>query len=490
MRIAFLAPLAAAAILAGCAGAGPTAAPAAVTPDFNPVAKAIQTAPNAYEFNGGVYHLHIDANNLTASVTPAHRSNEFNGDLFYLNVNQFFGNHPVTLRGLELLGSTLTFKYAVKHPFPAPSDVDGTPNGSTNRADLGICGRVLLLAGIDSTTLTGTDADPNYAPDYVFDFGSGDIQKFNTKILLNPAGYYDPAGMLDAADTPAGDATGYPFQQLIDEMDMQGGATVVGSRNGVSNGGNSHGNYDPNAGGWQGANIGAGNKGWTGYGMLHQGQETWNQMYLDIDQFPGGELDLNFALIASYTDPRQGGSANELRSHRLPRTNDPSKFAYYMPHGAVDIERVRCLLSDATIPPSNATQEVVDALVTDQDSAAAVDPEFPGQGGIRLDEIPGVSQILSATATSTEIGYAADPGLIGLGDGSGELPVDISWFVTNNLSTFGGVDSACYVGFKIVDAQSADDAGLTLNNASPPTPVAAGQEQTSIVYQVLRALIG
>lgn len=470
-----------AALLISCSGAS---APL-LTPDNDTLASTSalpmpwETVNGVHTFNPGIQTLSIDADALTAAITPKTRYAAFNGDLFYLNINQFAGGFPAQVVGILINGDgDLELTWEVKHPFPAPTQL--TTASAGNRADLGVSGRVVFLLGVDTTTLSVSNADPDYVGNYAFSFDTQNV-RMQTGLLLNPAGFYDPAGMVPLADRPAGNATHYPFQQLVDEMATDG-VNVVGSRVGISNGGLSTGNYDSNNGGWQNGNMGPSFNGWTGYGVLHQGQRSRGVAIFDLDAL-SGTLDLDIAVIATYVDPRDGGGPAVLRSNRIPK-NDPSKFAYRMPHGAVDIERVTQVTPSPFTP--STTGALVYAQIIDQDNQALIDPEFPGQGGIRLDEIPTASGIEAAFASSDEFGFNNVAGLNQLGAGSGEAPVDFLFSFDNISGTDGGYDAAAYVCYKVVDVQRQADEGFTLNNNNPPTPVASGQEQTPIVFQVAK----
>lgn len=465
-------------LLAGCSGSAAPTAPVAdnAGADFP---MPVQVSHGVTTFNPGIQTLHIDAVNLTATVTPKHRYGAFQGDLFYLNINQFAQGFPVEVSSVTINGDLdLELGLDVAHPFPAPTQL--TSASAANRADLGVAGRIVLLLGVDTTTKGGTPADPDFVGDYSFTFDTQTVN-LQTGLLLNPAGFYAPAGMVAPADLPAGNATHFPFLQLVDEM-FDGGSGVVGSRVGISNNANSRGNYDPNAGGWQNGNMGATFDQWTGFGVLHQGQTSRQTAIFDLDAITG-TLSLDFAVIASYTDPRGGGSAAVLRSNRIPK-NDPGEFAYYMPHGAVDIERI----TPADIPgfTSSTTGVLQNVEIIDQDTQALIDPEFPGQGGIRLDEVPTASGIEAGFVSSSELGLNNVAGLNQLGLGSGEDPVDFLFSFDNVAGSDGGLDASAVLCYKIVDVQRQADEGTTLNNNNPPTPVPGGQEQTPIVYQILR----
>lgn len=266
----------------------------------------------------GIFTLTIDPISLQASTAlEATRAAQANDDLYLLPVTNFMT--PATFQVLSVAseGSNLTVRWRFQHPIAAPSDPGGAPS-ATNRADLGFAGMALLL--LDAPSASGN----TYFSTVVA----------NTDLCPAPDGYFQPYGLLDL---PGYTANCFPFVQLVDERED--------SREGVSNLGSAVGNYGSL--GWTRAKLGAAapfNK-WTGFGVLHQGQASINTFTFDrIAMAAAGPIDFRVAFIAKYADPRQGTTQEAQRANRLPPSlPDATKFAYRMPHGAPDVQRLQFL---------------------------------------------------------------------------------------------------------------------------------------------------
>ncbi|MEO7993650.1 MAG: Ig domain-containing protein [bacterium] len=318
-----LAPLA----LLGCGGGSgspvsdPTLSQQAQTPSPLPTAAAATLGGIA--LNGdiatsawGLYHLRVNPQALTVRVESTEtRQGQANDDLYLLPIGSFLPVGSFTIINVTETATTFDFTYTLAHPFPAPSDPAGIPNASWNRADLGVTGAVVFLAG------TVDPASNTYFSDKVA----------NTDLILNADGYYTPAGLLSIVSP----TNTFPYKELVDERGE-------GSRVGRSNGGDPTGNFG--ADGWTRDEMGASAPfdGWTGYGAWHQGQTTQNTVSLSKLAAPSAEFDLDLAVICRYQDPRGGVTANEKKANRLPpATPDYLKFAYRGNHMAWDAGRVR-----------------------------------------------------------------------------------------------------------------------------------------------------
>lgn len=348
-----------------------------------------------------IYTVDVNTETLTAtSRLKETRSGQANDDLYMLSIDSFLTAGSFKISSVAADADSVDLGYVVTHPFPAPSDPTGTPNGSTNRADLGISGMVLFLADVPSAT------GNTYFTDRVA----------NTELVANADAYFSPGGLL----TTTGNANTYPYRQLVDE--------VADSRDGISNGGNVDGNFG--ADGWTRSEFGAGNNGWTGGGVLHGGQASKNTVSLDKDALAGG-FSLDVAIIAKYGDPRGGTTGAQKKANRLPpATADASLFAYRLPHNSLDGASISFAgasgsgfiantISDATLyfhvtdPDARAT-ETTEADLSDDASFTTV---AVGEAGVPTVEvcIPGVLGDATVTAPINTVqdddsGFGGDAG--------------------------------------------------------------------------------
>jgi hypothetical protein len=292
-----------------------------------------------------IYSLHIDPATMSASSTLKEtRSGQANDDLYMLSIDSFLRADSFKIRGIEGTATTLDLKYSIEHPFPAPNNPLGAPNGSTNRADLGITGMAMVLADVPSATGNTFFTD----------------RVANTTLVANADAYYSPGGLI----TFAGTTNTFPYKQLVDEL-----AGGTGSRNGQSNGGNVAGNFGTD--GWTRAEFGPTNDGWTGYGALHQGQTSTNTLSLNKSDLAGG-LDLDVAIVAKYGDPRGGTTGAQKKANRLPpATADATLFAYRMPHNALDGSRVIVEPATGNFLPNAISGSDLSFHVEDADARAA-----------------------------------------------------------------------------------------------------------------------
>ncbi|MCG3152164.1 MAG: hypothetical protein GEEBNDBF_01457 [bacterium] len=349
--------LAASALLAtlGCSGSGSPVTAPQTAPDSATLPQAALGASGALGtpfINGdlataalAIYTLDIDPVSLQAtSRLKETRTVAANDDLYLLSIDSFLNAGSFAITGITATATTIDLGYVVKHPFPAPNNPTGTPNGSTNRADLGVAGMVLIMADAPASGNT-------YFTDRVA----------NTDLVANADAYFSPGGLL----TTSGTANTYPYKQLVDES--------LDPRVGVSNGGDVTGNFGSD--GWTRSEFGTGNNGWTGYGVMHQGQSVTNTMSLNKAALTGG-FSLDVSIIAVYNDPRGGATAAQKKANRLPPASpDASLFAYRMPHGALDAGKITVLPETAGFIANTISAQTMSFHVEDWDARATESAE-------------------------------------------------------------------------------------------------------------------
>lgn len=292
--------------VAGCQG----------TPSTPDITQPLSDSPRfaGYQSCVAMSTLTIDPVALSATIEAVPlRTSTSTGDIYVVEVSNFFRGPVMSAIGVERNGATLDLHYEVAHPFPAPIDPLLPPNGFSNRADLGFAGDLCFL--VDVTSAQGH----TFFTDRVA----------NTSVIVNPSSYYSPEGLLPANNLTA---NLFPCQVLVDERGN-------GNRVGISNGGNPTGNYGTD--GWTRAELGPDRTGWTGYGILHHGQTVRSTLSLDVAALGDSPIRVPVALLAKYNDPRGGATPEEKRANRLPAAvPDHLQFAYRMPHGSLDVERL------------------------------------------------------------------------------------------------------------------------------------------------------
>lgn len=149
--------------------------------------------------------------------------------------------------------------------------------------------------------------------------------------MLNANHYLRPGDLL-ARDLTGFRASAFPARLIVDEQ-LNGGH---GNRQGISNGGNPKGNYSAATGGWQRHNIGVGNKGWTGFDVLHQGQAAGNRVTFSSAALEVGLVQFDVALLIRYCEPKGVPLAGNPEARMPQAPPDPVIFAYRLPHGALD----------------------------------------------------------------------------------------------------------------------------------------------------------
>ncbi|HYE77768.1 MAG TPA: hypothetical protein VEI97_07270, partial [bacterium] len=334
----------------------------------------------------GGARLTVDMAGMSASVAPL-RSGTATDDSYHLSVQNFLTARHIAVDRVTATATDIVVDYTISHPFPGPTDVNAAPNGFSNRADLGITGRTVILADVSSAT------GNTFFTDVVA----------NTDLVALADGYVQPRGLIP--QTSSMTANAFPFMLLVDEA-----LGTEGSRVGISNGGNPLGNYRADQGGWQATNIvnGTENNGWTGYDYLHQGQSSRNSLTLRRTALTGGPVSLDMVVLAKYTDPRGGTTSTEKRANRLPETPtfDTNKFVYRLPYAALDVARARFRgESGGLLPNQAASASTVRVTVRDWDARAQVtsradlsqdpiidnvEPGGPGVPTVDVD-VPGVT---------------------------------------------------------------------------------------------------
>ncbi|MEO7995066.1 MAG: hypothetical protein ABI743_11760, partial [bacterium] len=197
-----------------------------------------------------IYTIDVDTATLSAtSHLRQTRSAAANDDLYLLPIDSFLKPSSFLVTGVSGDANNVNITYTMTHPFPACSTPDGTPNGSTNRADLGVAGMVLILADVPAA------AGNTFFTDRVA----------NTDLVVNADAYYSPGGLLTAT---GGNANTFPYKTIVDE--------VTDNRTGVSNGGDVTGNFGADS--WTRTELGTNHDGWTGMGIWHQGQTAKNSI--------------------------------------------------------------------------------------------------------------------------------------------------------------------------------------------------------------------
>lgn len=321
-----------------------------------------------------IYSVNVDLGSLTATSSLA-RSGAASDNTYELPLASFMKPQHFEVVSVNRTPTTLDLTYRVTHPIPAPTNLDAPPTAA-NRADLGAIMRVLFLG--DVTTATGN----------TFFAGSESVIA-ETTLVANPHGYFTPKGLLKLGSSAI--ANTFPYRLVVDEAANSG----LGNRDGIPGvaGTFGQGNYAPTEGGWQRSNMGADRTGWTGFGMLHQGQSATSTVRINLANLQtAGSFSFDAALTANYIDPRGGTTGVVRRSNRLPAADgDQTRFAYRMPYGALDCELVRFAGESGGFDPENLSFSVLNFHVRDFDARAiettvadlAIDPNvnFVQQNG-------------------------------------------------------------------------------------------------------------
>lgn len=169
--------------LIGCSGGGRTPATPGHSgsapldlldnPIFNDHASLAGNVSGTSALGGATFAINVDAG--TGEVLPL-RGVTATDDSYMLSLQNFFSARNIRITGISATADDLVVDYVISHPFPAPADLSAPPNGSTNRADLGITGRAVFL--VDVPTATGNTF-------------FGDVVA-NARLLRNVDGYVQP----------------------------------------------------------------------------------------------------------------------------------------------------------------------------------------------------------------------------------------------------------------------------------------------------------
>ncbi|MCG3151435.1 MAG: hypothetical protein GEEBNDBF_00707 [bacterium] len=333
-------------LLLACSAAGPSAPQTELDPAATAVPQVWQPADDLQVFLPGYYELAWQPSGEVATSWLPTRGLQQTDDLYDLSVAPFFTKQMLQAVRVDRQPQEVRVSFRVTHPFAAPTSLDAPPSGR-NRADLGIAARLLVLLDANPAT-DGYFAPPNRVI-------------AQTGLISNADGYWAPRGIL-APPQPLS-ATAFPYKLVVDEM--------LDNRLAHSNGGQVTGNYDP-VEGWTRATMGPDLAGWTGYGVLHQGQAAEVTIAFDAVQLQAsGYAPVLLAPVALYNDPRGGATGLQKRGNRLPpATPDWTRFAYRMPHGALDVESVRLLATPDPLLASTISATTLHLRVTDWDARA------------------------------------------------------------------------------------------------------------------------
>lgn len=349
-------------VVLGCAGGGYSTAPAIPSPASLPPPEPLPTVYNGAAtlgspmISGGlaqsalaIYTLRVDLSTYQATLTlKENREATATDDLYLLPIDSFLRADSFEVTGVDRDADSLNIGWNFSHPFPAPADPTGTPNGSTNRADLGVAASLLYLTDVPAA------AGHSYFTDRIAE----------TAYILNADSYYSPAALLDTTGLTANT---FPMQKVIDEE--------ADNRNGVSNTGNVTGNFGTD--GWTRSELGAGNNGWTGFDILHQGQSTRGTVEISLTALETAGFSLDVAVLAKYNDPRGGTTGAEKKANRLPpATPDTSRFAYRMPHGVWDVSSVAFDSQDVAFFDTTISGATLTFYTTDWDARATETTEI------------------------------------------------------------------------------------------------------------------
>lgn len=436
----------------------------------------------------GIYSVDVNLDTLSATTTLA-RTGAASDNTYELPLAEFMTSDDFEIVAITKTPSTVDVTYRVKHPIAAAQDLDAAPTAS-NRADLGAVLRVLFLndvAQVEGNTFFAGDS-PVVA---------------ETSLVMNAHGYFMPKGLVKLGSSTL--ANTFPYRLVVDEA-AEGG---LGNRDGIPGIAGSYGmgNYDPFNGGWQRANIGSDLKGWTGYGVLHQGQTATSTVRLNRALLGAGStFTFDTALVAKYIDPRGGATGVVRRSNRLPKADgDPIAFAYRMPYGALDCEAVRFGGESGGFTPDGESYSVLSFHVRDYDARAvettvgdlALDPNVSSvqRGGAGVPslsiDVPGVIPApytyLPTDQLDDDSAFNGDPDQ-DTGMAGDELFYSATIIKPSGPSTAIGT----YAGLaKVVDAELEDDDRgdyyFAIDDQLQPLP--AGLIPEPITYQAFNVLV-
>lgn len=414
------------------------------------------------------YRILVNPQTLTGEVTPNVRQAATIGDLFFLNIDQF--SPPFLLTGVRLDGinNVLLLDYAIDHPFAAPTNPSG-PATAANRADLGVAGWVAFETAAVPTP-DPSPLSPNYVGNYEFDFGPPIAKKtLNSSRMPYRDDFPDTFdGFLAWSDAWEAQLQASIVEPLVDDFGPDSRINVFDGSP-IARGATSAGNLASTNEWSTTAEVTANRVGYTGGGVLHQGQRAVNTLTIPLSSLD--PIDFDATVVATYTDPRGGTTSAQKRANRLP-SNDPTKFGYKMPHGAVDIEAIGFGPLSGLLAASTGSTITFDLQIVDSDVSATVDPSATAG----LDTIPNASGVASVQFASTELGIQETVTLpVPTGSGTYENPLVFAGLtITNTAGSDGGEDSGAWMCIRVVDEQVSAAPGLAqgiaLDSSSPPAP--------------------
>ncbi|HYE78745.1 MAG TPA: hypothetical protein VEI97_12240, partial [bacterium] len=323
----------------------------------------------------GTFRLELAPDLSGRVVFP--RMAQAQGDRYYLGVDRFFGPGTVELVSVRRgTGTQLQVVVKFTHPFPQPTDL-ARPATARKRVDLHIFN---VWAG---TLIQGTESY----------FSGADAETTNTQAMLNADTYRELGALVNR---PAGvTATVFPGKWVGDQSPNNTDPNLD--------------NYFPNANGWVGTDLLTPR----GYGVFPQGGESSVTFLLDPGN-AGGPINVDFAILADYQDPR---ALPDVRANRLPDPFDATQLRYILPYGAGDLQQIDVQVS-GTLRDNNATTATVTANIVDLDADAPV-----ATGGwpnnANLNEMPASSGIKSVSASFPQLDSATLTGTEAAGSGSG-----------------------------------------------------------------------
>lgn len=431
----------------------------------------------------GGYHVDLTLGEAPSATVTPWRTASANDDIYFLSVGNFLRPNSLRVTGITRTASTIDIDYTFTHPFAAPTNLAG-PATAANRADLGIAARLVFLMDLPS----GSPAPYTY-------FGGEAIA--NTALVVGADGYFKPGPLLPGLGLTANT---FPYKLIVDE-----GAGTAGNREGIGNGSNGAGNYKPTSG-WQGDNIAGpnGNNGWTGFGMLHQGQSATNVLRLDTNALQSqSSFSFNTAVLAKYIDSRGGTTAAQKRANRLPSNpENVANFVYRMPYGAIDAERVRTLGETGGLLPNNPlSTSTLRLYVRDADARATVssrtdlkDDADPKTVPAGTEGVPTVTvDIPGVTSAPAVFNLVDDDSAFG-GDAAADsgLAFDELYFeglVQNSASS--GQSAGDVVGMvKVVDPENNIDRSAWEFILDPNLAPQAANSLPVVTYQRFRVTLG
>lgn len=348
---------------AGCNGAE---TPSALSPTLATERQDIPTAMVASGITTELlvpWRLEVDPATLDASLMPVidRTATGFQATLSDLDISAFLKPGTLAVKSVRRSNGGLRLEYAFRHPFPAPDFA--APPSAKNRADLGVTGRLLILA----------DLPVSQVPQNTY-FGD---------VILNPRaigeidGFFSPGDLLRMTGL---NTNTFPYKLLANES--------LSNRTGVPNG-DPEGNYDPLLHGWQRHNIELSgvNNGWTGYDFVHQGQEVVNEFLLTPDAFNGKPLTLNLAIVIKYVDPKSISPRTDPLVRFPAEPPISTYFAYRLPYGALDCSEIYYDFDDPLVFDDTTGQSLpVAAYVRDWDTGAteATDSDLSDEADVSL----------------------------------------------------------------------------------------------------------